>query len=611
MNNFSTSYQEGEKIGERYSVVQAILGGAAEVFLCTDLVTQQPYALKSSQQRSVNLSTRYKRFCQEAEFLLALGKHPNIVRCYSIEEIDGRMFMFLEWIGHHSSKSTTLRERINHHRINQRFALDIVIDICRGLQYVNQKLPNLIHCDLKPSNILVSHEGIAKISDFGLARFAASEIYINRSSIHRLGGTNPYTAPEQWLSEGVDIRTDIYAIGCILYELFSGKRLFIANSDREYQRLHLELSIPKLANQIDLPSSVDILLERCLAKQRSDRFTSVDELLNNLVLLYKELFSELPKPRSSQSSFNAMDFANRGYAYINLQKYNLALDDCNQAINLDPQLAQGYGNLGLVYVNTEDYSKAISSLSRAIELDDSDVLYYANRALSYLQIGAYSQAISDYSEAIQRDPMNIPLRLNRAYVYFYLDQLDKALDEYNQILKIDSNNVEVYIFRGELHHRLKNFQEAIFGYTKAIEKNPKVARGYQYRGLSYKEIGEYERSLADYNIAIGLDQENPNLFHDRAIVYEYLNNYRQSLMDYSNSIKLDSSHFEAFYRRGNIYERIGLFEQSLADYEEATKINPSYGLAYFSMGKLLNRMERLSEAIICFKSAQQLGIISI
>jgi serine/threonine protein kinase len=607
MKDSEISYRQGEKIGGRYQVVKSIFGGSTEVFLCKDLATGKPYALKTFQRNLKKSGDDHDRLCREAEIWLALEEHPNIVRCHWIEELDERPFIFLDWIGHSISKSVTLREIIRGKSIDQRFALDTIIDVCRGLQHINQKLPSLVHCDLKPANILVSDAGVAKITDFGFAHFAIPSPKRKKSKKVAMGRTAPYASPEQWLHKNIDIRTDIYALGCILHELLSGQRLFIANSNQEYKRLHLESPLPKIADSINLPLIIDNILEKCLAKNQSDRFANVEELLNALSLIYRELFAESPNFKESQPSFAAADFTNRAYAYINLKKYDLALADLNQAIALDPKLAQAHANLAIMFVEKREYDNAINSLSQAIDCDNFNGAYYANRGFAYTQIGDYIQAIADYGNAIKLDGTNVQLHLSRAYIYICIQEFDQAINDYADALKLDASNLDIYVHRAGLNYRLNNFQEAILDYTKVIETSPnKSAKIYHCRGLAYKQIGGINQALADYNNSLVLDNNNAILFYDRGLIYASFGNNLQALMDFSNAIKLKKNYFQVYYSLGNVHESMGLLEEALEDYEEAIKINPKFGIAYFNKAKILKQMNRFKEYKFYDEQAQQL-----
>ena len=230
-------YQPGDKIGGRYQVHQALMGGMGEVYLCLDLEQIYPVALKTFQQRYLGDPQRLRRaFEKEVATWVALEKHPNIVRCFYMDILDNQPLMVLEWIAGEEGKGTDLRGWLRHGPLDLRTVLDFTIDICRGLVHAQEKQPGLVHRDLKPENILIAQGGLAKVTDFGLAQIiqqteleldaatTGEEVDGRQSIVGRKGiaGTPAYMAPEQWRGEPLDERADIYALGCILYEMLSG-----------------------------------------------------------------------------------------------------------------------------------------------------------------------------------------------------------------------------------------------------------------------------------------------------------------------------------------------------------------------------------------------------
>ncbi|NJN94146.1 MAG: serine/threonine protein kinase [Anaerolineales bacterium] len=188
--------------------------------------------------------------------------------------------------------------------------------VCRGLSHAAQKQPGLVHRDLKPANILITQDRMAKITDFGLATVAQqanlelTDLPFSpgeSQSLLHLGsfvGTPAYAAPEHWdTPEKVDGRADIYAVGCILYEILTGKRPFEVDfkpgnpSEKsawlENWRLAHEqksLSLPG-----DWPASLREIVQTCLQKESGRRFADVEELLEDISRVYEEQFGEVPK----------------------------------------------------------------------------------------------------------------------------------------------------------------------------------------------------------------------------------------------------------------------------------------------------------------------------
>ena len=291
-------YQPGDKIGGRYEVHQALMGGMGEVYLCLDLETNLPYALKTFHARYLANPKVRGLFKEEVATWVALEKHPNIVRCFYMDIIDNQPFMFLEWIVSEEGRGTDLRSWLRRGPLNLRLALDFTIDVCCGLIHAGQKQSGLVHRDLKPENILVTQGRVAKITDWGLAKIvqeAEREITDGEGELgerHSLIGTGSivgtpaYMAPEQWRGEELDARTDIYSVGCILYELLTGGWPFRASTLDSLRRQHLNAAIPRLTNDQSLPDFLDSLLARCLAKRREERFARVSDLLQQKTLLY-------------------------------------------------------------------------------------------------------------------------------------------------------------------------------------------------------------------------------------------------------------------------------------------------------------------------------------
>jgi serine/threonine protein kinase len=148
-------YQPGDKIGGRYQVHQALMGGMGEVYLCLDLVENYPFALKTFQQRYLTPSAKLRAaFENEVATWVALEKHPNIVRCYYMDILDNQSFMVLEWIAGEEGRGTDLRSWLRHGPLELRLALDFTIDICRSLVHAQEKQLGLVHHDLKLGNIL-------------------------------------------------------------------------------------------------------------------------------------------------------------------------------------------------------------------------------------------------------------------------------------------------------------------------------------------------------------------------------------------------------------------------------------------------------------------------
>jgi tetratricopeptide (TPR) repeat protein len=616
-------YQPGHKIGGRYQVHQALMGGMGEVYLCLDLEEMYPYALKTFQQRYLTDALRLRRaFEKEVATWVALEKHPNIVRCFYMDTLDNQPFMVLEWIAGEEGRGTDLRGWLRRGPLDLQLALDFTIDICRGLIHTQEKQPGLVHRDLKPENILIAQGGLAKITDFGLAQVvqaadwettvgAESETDDHQSLLSRDGivGTPRYMAPEQWRAETLDIRTDIYAVGCILYEMLTGRWPFQATTLNSLRRQHLEAGIPMLANNRDQVNAVDTLLAGCLAKQRDQRFASLADLLEQCMLIYQQQFAKPPKATPTGDEFTAIDYHNRGSTYFDLQQYKEALADLNHAIQLGLNRAEVYANRGLAYEKLYLSDEALNDYSRAIELDPTQAIIYSNRGNMYNSFQRYEEALVDLTHAIKLDPKLVFAYINRGNTYASLQRNEEALADYEQAIQLNPNIAIVYANRGKICFYLQRYDEALVDYSRAIQLDSTFAHFYADRGRIYQELQKYEEALSDYTQAIHLDPNNAQVHYNRGYTYAVsLRRFEEALIDFNHAIQLDPRSALFYTDRGNTYAFLERYNEALADFSHAVQIDPTYAKAYTNRGQTYYYdLKAYEKALADFEKAAQLG----
>lgn len=371
-----THYHQGEKISGRYFVHKTLTSSFFEVYLCLDLESNSPIVLKTFRQHYLSNPGLYKSFEAEIKTWVALEKHNNIVHCFYTDIIGNLPFIFLEWVASNKGCRTNLYSWLERGPLNIRLALDLTIDICRGLFYAGQKQRGIVHGSLNPNNILVSHDGRAKINNWGLAKIVqGAGLEISDLPISNTFKTHQYLAPEQLYGERLDVRTDIYAVGCILNELLTKRlRPSVAVVDR-LSRQRFDENLPQLGSK-GLFSELDSVVERCLAKTPEERFQSIDILLNKLSYLYEQFFLEMPKTSISNEEFTEDDYGNRGIAYQTLGCYPEALADYDHALALNPNYIMAYNNRGSIYTRLNRSSEALADFTRAISLDPKDAVAY-------------------------------------------------------------------------------------------------------------------------------------------------------------------------------------------------------------------------------------------
>ena len=378
-------YKLGDKIGGRYQVHRSLVGGMGEVYLCLDLKENLPYALKTFQRRFANNPNMIASFEREVATWVSLEKHPNIVRCFNME-IHGEVpFMVLEWVASEYAHGSDLRNYLRHSSLDLVLTLNIAIDICRGLVYANRMQPGIVHRDLKPENILIGQERLAKITDFGLAKIVADGKIDLGGALNQTGfaGTPLYMAPEQWQGKELDVRTDLYAVGLILFEMLAGKHPFFqASKESSSEALREWHSDGRIEESVfEIPSEFHELVSRCISVKRENRYSTASELLDELIRVHRHFDGE--QPRTVEAGvFYSSDYNNRATTYADLKLYEKALEDFGNAIRLNPNNAGAFHNRGKTHDRLKLYEEALSDYRQAIQIDPNSSQNYFSRAMT-------------------------------------------------------------------------------------------------------------------------------------------------------------------------------------------------------------------------------------
>jgi tetratricopeptide (TPR) repeat protein len=276
-------------------------------------------------------------------------------------------------------------------------------------------------------------------------------------------------APEQWQGGSLDVRTDLYALGCMMFEMVTGHWVFEGSTLTGFRRNHLEAEIPSLVDELEMPPMLDTLLLRCLAKDPGDRFATVHDFLSHIADLYFQEFCDLPRTLAEQNGFTAIDFNNRGSTYARLQYYDEALRDFDLALERDPKYTIAYCNRGSVYARVEQHADALENYSHAFALDPTDSSIYLCRGQTYARIGEYSSALADYTQAVKIEPTDATLYYARGKAYVELRKFSRALADFSIALMLNPEHVEAYLDMGRMLSRQGNWHEALPYCEKAAQ----------------------------------------------------------------------------------------------------------------------------------------------
>ena len=280
-------YRVVDKLGE---------GGMGVVYKAEDLRLGRTVALKFLASHLLGNEDARKRFVREAKAVAALD-HPNICTLYEIDEADDGAFMAMAYL-----EGQTLEQRIAEGPLPLPVAIDIAKQVAKGLQEAHRK--SLLHRDIKPSNIFLvqtgSNELLVKILDFGLAR-GLGQTQLTR--VDSTVGTAPYMSPEQTQDSAVDHRSDIWALGVVLYEMVTGSRPFRGDYDSAViYSITCEEPEPLTAVRAGVPMQLDWIVGKALAKDPEARYQSCVELMVDLDTVARRLGEEASRPATAVRS---------------------------------------------------------------------------------------------------------------------------------------------------------------------------------------------------------------------------------------------------------------------------------------------------------------------
>lgn len=581
-------FKPNEMIGQYHQVVRELTAAdqPGEVYLCKPLIGGDYIVLKTFRDTDEG-STPHLRLRDEVRIWMSLEKHPNIVKCYGIEYIDGYPFILLEWIAKHAEvKATetadTLVEKLEG-GLSFGAALAVATEIAYGLAYA-QESRGLVHGDLKRENILVTDTG-AKITDFGLA--------LMEGIADRERGFNFYHAPELLEESPPSLQTDIYAFGELVFHMIMGHHPYVAKSESISLK---ELKKRKQANPVPpIPPrdgiSVDALnsiIQCCTACVPNERYATMAEVCTELHKVYEQnraVLGRMPAPPATQP-LTAQEHVMRGFAF----DYMLRIGETDDDI-------------------------ALAHFNEAIELAPNVPLARIFRGAYYADRGQYDLARADYNEVLARVPddprANHVLALahyNLAQVLEKQDQAVDALKHYDQSIELQKRDLERYRGRATSYQELKlgdtyneranllvknnHYGDAIEDYKQAIEYAPDDPELQYNLGITYYELGQYRQAIEVYNraeaVTVGDKPKGGRIYYNRGLAKMKGGQQEASaIQDFRTAITLlKVGDLTGDLRRDTL--KVGI--------PDASKITPIILKAYSHLGELQEKQRHIKDA---------------
>jgi len=544
----SEKWETGQIIDERYEIFDIKKGGMGLVFVCYNKVEREMVVLKTFRDRYLFNDKVVKRFIQEATTWIHLDYHRNIVRAYSVADIYFRPYIFMEYVASDFRYGLDLAGHMAARRLPLETVLDFAGQFCEGMIHAQERMQSLgkrfVHADIKPANILIQNQSILKITDFGLSRAFDDEEALSG------WGTLAYMSPEQFTKTPLDVRSDIYSFGCVLYEMVCGSRPFVVeeNADltsvrRLYREKHFqEFPIAPKERINDCPTGLNELILKCLEKNPARRLPDFTSLKKELYDLYQQITGRTIQTSAEPAqSPDKKDMVHKAVSLIELGKFQDAVVCLDEVLctNQEPELSWiAYSSRGSAFAATDRIEKALSDYESAIRL-------FPDRPLSYN---------------------------SRANLYNNIGELQKALSDYDKVISLDDKYVIGFYNRGICYRRLEQFEKALADFSRAIELGH--YESYTNRGTTFQNLGRYDEAISDFNMALGFNPRNSIALMNIGAICEERGQEKEAAEYYTRAIQITPSYLIPYFKRAYLFAKEGKYMAAIEDYEKALSIDP-------------------------------------
>lgn len=273
--------KENSVLNGRYKIIRPIgYGGMAEVYLAQDLLLDREVAIKMLRDQFLSDNELLEQFKREAKSAARLV-HPNIINIYDVMSVDNNEYIVMEYVD-----GVTLKEYLVQNQLSVQTALELAAQLAAGLEHAHSR--KIIHCDIKPQNILVDKNMQAKIADFGIAKMVTSQTMVYSKSVM---GSVHYISPEQASGEKITAASDIYSLGVVLFEMLTGRVPYSAATAVSVAMMHVEKPVPQLKDfLVDVPEGLQAIIDKALAKRAEARYVDACAFRKALLALLHKLY---------------------------------------------------------------------------------------------------------------------------------------------------------------------------------------------------------------------------------------------------------------------------------------------------------------------------------
>jgi len=645
----------GQTISKRYRIIKMLGEGAsAWVYLAEDTVNDTLVAIKVIRPSLAADGRFLKRFHNEATTLAKIrSSHAAKVFDYGTDDELEITYIVMEYI-----QGRTIARLVEE---DGPLPVELALGIARqvALCLVRTQEEEIVHRDVKPANIMVTPDGMVKMTDFGIAKS------LIKTGLTQTGvlGTPYYISPEQADGKPLDARSDIYSLGCTLFHMLTGHPPFEGDNPVTVVMRSMTAPRPLVSDEReDVSEAVDGVVMNCMATDREARFwpreliaainsvigeaestglerpdvfrrelNELYERINALSAdvegLRSQIVSSVPERRGIPRwalavivlgtlllavTYGVGYYFLRGQGRIPADASQLdtrisAVETASAAIALTPVVqSSDLYQKGVVAVQAGRYSEAVALLEMAIELDPNHADAYYELGRAHFKLQQYGQAIARLQKAIQLKPEYADAYILTGWSHFWLQQYDEALLHFQRGVELSPNDPGAQCGLGITLSRLGRHKEGIARLERAIELEPYYVDGHYYLGLAYLQRQQYDHAVAGLQKAVELKPDHAEAYIALGWSYRGLERYDLARSQFEKACGLAPNNSSARYGLGLMYYLTGQYSQALAPLERAIEINPNHADAYYYLAWTYYRLGDCNRAVPVMKNALEL-----
>ena len=647
----------GETFNERYAIDEFIVSGSfGAVYRATDQKLGRTVAvkiLKPDLQEDIAEEAR-ELFQREAQAAGALN-HPHIVAVTDVGEDFGIAYLVMEWL-----EGRTLEQELRQFRKVSLSDAQVILEQLTGALTLAHE-QNIVHRDIKPSNIHLGKpdEIFVKVLDFGIAKVLSSA---SNAVASRIAGTFAYMPPEQIEGKIIDARTDIYALGILLFQMLCGRLPFERKSEDYLISQQLTAKPPRLDYfDPEINSAVADVIERSLAKNPAERQQSVLELCDSFVKAVESqntvenISGEIPSDKNEflrqgdeiiqfpsevvtqipENSESVPVFSNRSEpaAESSFQNTTPATGISEDEGDVAEQLLD-VAHQPVEVIESRQNTERPAAIWRFVNKHKTPVIgglmillmlagwfvfsayskYQSKQFADHLALGEnlleskqYEEALSEFDRAISLNSNSAEAYNGRADAYHFKGDSENAVADYTEAINLGLQNAEIFRRRGYNQKILLNFDKSISDYGEAIKTDPGDGASYGGRCQTYIENRQFDLGMNDCSRAIELSPDDAKSYVSRGNAYLFNNKNDLAVADFSKALNLEKENAAAHLGRGNAYYNKENYSKALEDFAEAIRLDPKNPAAYGLRGLIYQKQNRDAQAIQEFDEAIRLN----